>query len=123
MPAAYVTFRGGKGYQKVASYDTYTFVNQGVYSGFFRNTGWVPNDPPIYEEITLAGALQPTLSVSPQVPATGNDATPDEQAHVAPHPLTWDETKIRFTLAGRTVAEFYWKYLKGVSNSPPQSTV
>jgi hypothetical protein len=120
---AYITLKGGKGFMRVLSYDAYTFVNQGIYSGYFRNTGWKSNQAPLYEEITLAGAVAPTLSISPQVPATGNDAVPDEQAHIPPRALTWDETKIRFTLAGRTVAEVYWKYIKGVSNNPPESTV
>jgi hypothetical protein len=106
---------------KVSSYDAHSYEDQSIYSGYYRNTGWMPNQLNLTELTTSppVGIGTEVLTVTNQVPATGTTAVPDEQAHTPPRSLTWDETKLKFTLAGRVVAEFWWKDIKSWSTKAP----
>jgi hypothetical protein len=105
---------------RVSSYTTFEWDEQTVYSGYYRNTGWMPN---IYSltDITTANpdTGNTTLIQSLQMPATGTTTIPDEQQHIAPRALSWDETKIKFLNGADLVAEFFWKDIISWSNKAP----
>lgn len=118
---AYVQLRGGKGYMKVANYDSFAYRDQSLYSGFRRLTGWIPLQEILSQEITVGAT--PVLIKSQLTPATGNATVPDEMAHTAPRALTWDETVLEFSLNGTVIAWFFWKDIKGWSNKAPEAAI
>lgn len=116
---AYITYKRG-GFQAVSNYDAFSYSDQTLYAGYYRNTGWVANILNISAQTTVGpNTGAESILLSTQVPITGTPTVPDEQAHTPPRALSWPETKLAFTLAGRTVAEFYWKDIRSWSTSAP----
>lgn len=108
----------------MADYDTFDYVHPAIYSGYYRDQGWMLNSYAIYtpEIPNLNGLPGFQRLYSIQNAATGTTAEPDEQSHTPPRFLNWEETKIRFFKGADIVAEFYWKNIKSWSNAAPQTS-
>ena len=105
---------------KIASFDAFSFSDQTIYIGYYRDTGWTMNHVPLKTpEITVG--LTTVRLYSQDAPATGTTAVPDEQTHTPPRALNWKETKLSFTSGGVTIAEFFWKHIASWSTTAPQS--
>jgi hypothetical protein len=119
---AYVKLRRG-GYQEVTGYDSFTYADQDVYSGWYRDTGWVPLQLPEYAWVPYPDPPTTSYLNRPiMAPATGTSATPDEQAGVDPRLLTWKETRLSFLDASANViAQFWVSQIIGWSDTAPNT--
>jgi hypothetical protein len=117
---SYVRFKTG-GYQLVEGYETFEYVDQDVYSGYFRDDGWILLQLPEYTVIEYPPSSGTDVALIATVtPATGTAAIPDPQADVDPRKLTWKETALIFKLASTAeIARFWVRDIIGFSDSPP----
>ncbi len=116
---AYVRYKsGGAGFQRVSDFDTVAIDDQVVFSSTYRNLGWIINQLPLHTGIFTVG-LTEFRFFSTVAPATGSDNLPDDQAGVAPRPLSWTESKLQFLDGADVVAEFLFQAVRGWSNLPP----
>lgn len=116
---SYVKFLRG-GYQAVVGWDNTLYENQDVYSGFYRDTGFITQQLPEYEVVTTDSV--DTLNYAILTPATGSTAVPDEQSFTAPRALTWKETRLSFRSATNVViAQFWVSQIMGWSDTAPNT--
>lgn len=119
---AYVRFKTG-GYEPVLGYETFEYADQDVYSGYYRDTGWILKQVPEYTVLEFPpGGGDEVALMATVTPATGTTAIPDEQADVDPRKLTWKETALIFKLASTAeIARFWVRDIIGFSDSPPNT--
>jgi hypothetical protein len=115
----YVKLRRG-GYQQVDNFNNLLYDEQDVYSGWYRDTGWIPQQLSVYTY--SATPTDDVLNNSRITPATGNNATPDEQAGQAPRELTWKETRMNFRDSSNNIlAQFLARDVVGWSDTAPNT--
>ena len=133
MPDAYIRYRSGGGYQKVADYDYVFDSRKYLDSGYYRDSGFSPMIIPP-ESTSIDGN---DFSVEPQIGngssaqyKAGNFATfsvlsattfnakqPDEVSHTAPRQLSYYDTTLTFCADSDVSATFT------AANSSPVGTL
>jgi hypothetical protein len=135
MPDAYIRYRSGGGYQKVADYDYVFDSKKYLDNGYFRDSGFMPMVLPD-EDAALtgtqltnaligtgstnqyAGGTNAELDVNVSSTITGlKTKQPDEVSHTAPRQLSYYDTTLTFCADSDVSATFT------AANSSPVGTL
>jgi len=121
MPDAFVRYRSGGGYQKVADYDYVFDSRKYLDSGYYRDSGFAPIVLPPESTAIDAGdytSVQIGTGTSAQydagtiakfsvtATATVNAKQPDEVSHTAPRQLSYYDTTLTFCADSDTSVVF-----------------